>query len=263
MNSNKHLGRTTHRSTQRRIMTTAVIGTGDIGSQLARALARGGEDLILANSRGPETITDLASELGARAMSTADAIAVADVVVLSIPFVAIPSLAETLRQAPASTVIVDMSNYYPEATGVIEGIEGAASDSSWLSEQIGRPIVKAWNTIFSRSLALKGTAAGAPDRIALPVAGDDPAAKKIVMQLVEATGFEPVDAGDLAESWRMEPGSPVYCTDLDADTLRAALARADRSRHAHDRIAGVQAIYDPETGMDMVRGVQVYRDITS
>ncbi|WP_336782887.1 NADPH-dependent F420 reductase [Paenibacillus illinoisensis] len=263
MNSNKHPERTTHRSTQSRNMITAVIGTGDIGSQLARALARGGEDLILANSRGPETITDLASELGARAMSTADAIAAADVVVLSIPFVAIPSLAETLRQAPASTVIVDMSNYYPEA-GVIEGIEGTASDSSWLSEQIGRPIVKAWNTIFSRSLALKGTAAGAPDRIALPVAGDDPAAKKIVMQLVEATGFEPVDAGDLAESWRMEPGSPAYCTDLDADTLRAALARADRSRHAHDRIAGSMAIYDPETGtMDMVRGVQIYRDITS
>ncbi|ANF98740.1 NADP oxidoreductase [Paenibacillus bovis] len=244
-------------------MTTAVIGTGNIGSELARVLARGGEDLILANSRGPETITDLASELGARAMSTADAIAAADVVVLSIPFVAIPSLVETLGQAPASTIIVDMSNYYPEATGVIKGIEGTASDSSWLSEQIGRPIVKAWNTIFSRSLALKGTTAGAPDRIALPVAGDDPAAKKIVMQLVSVTGFEPVDAGDLAESWRMEPGSPVYCTDLDADALRSALARADRSRHAHDRMAGAQAIYDPETGMDMVRGVQVYRDITS
>ncbi|MFF6816236.1 NADPH-dependent F420 reductase [Streptomyces sp. NPDC012403] len=243
-------------------MKVAVVGTGDIGSQLARRLAHGDVELIIANSRGPWSLPGMAAELGAQAMTVEKAILAADVVVLSIPFKAIPGMRETIQKASDETIFVEMSNYYPEA-GVIEGVDASPSDTTWLSEQVGRPIVKAWNSIFSRSLALKGRPSGDPDRIALPVAGDDPAAKQVVMQLVDATGFEPVDAGELAESWRMQPGSPAYCTDLDADALRAALARADRARFAHDRIAGSQAIYDPETGMDMVRGVQVYRDVTS
>ena len=242
-------------------MNIAVIGTGNISSELARALAVADHDLTLANSRGPESIRDLADELQARAATLADAVAQADVVVLSLPFAAVPGLAQTLRQAPASAIVVDMTNYYPLA-GLIEGVEEAPSDSTWLSQQIGRPVIKAWNTLFSRSLTLKGRAPGEPDRIALPVAGDDPADKKVVMRLVEDTGFEAVDAGTLADSWRTQPGSPVYCTDLDATTLRAALARADRSRMPRDRDAQIQAVWDPETGIDMVNGVQIYRDIT-
>ncbi|BAL88356.1 putative F420-dependent NADP oxidoreductase [Actinoplanes missouriensis 431] len=242
-------------------MNIAVIGAGNIGSQLARRLAGANHDVILANSRGPESLKDLAEELGARAATVADAVAAAEVVVLSIPFVAIPELGQILRDAPASTVIVEMSNYYPEA-GVIEGVAEAASDTAWLSEQVGRPIIKAWSSIFSRSLALKGRTAGEPERVALPVAGDDLEAKKVVMRLVEDTGFEAVDAGSLADSWRVQPGSPAYCTDLDATALRAALARADRTRLDHDRVAMIQAVYTPETGVDMVNGVDIYREIT-
>jgi hypothetical protein len=109
----------------------------------------------------------------------------------------------------------------------------------------------------------KGQAQGHPDRIALPVAGDDTAAKKVVMQLVEDTGFDAVDAGPLSESWRMEPGSPAYCTDLDAATLRAALARADRARLAGDRDEEIRRVYTPGTGIDMVNGVQIYREVTA
>ncbi|SDO23145.1 hypothetical protein SAMN05428965_3314 [Geodermatophilus sp. DSM 45219] len=245
-------------------MDIAVIGTGNIGSELARALAVADHDVILANSRGPESLHELAADLQARAATVDDAVAQADVVVLSIPFAAIPGLGQTLRRAPASTIIVEMSNYYPLA-GVIEGVDDAASTSTWLSRQIGRPVLKAWNTIFSRSLSLKGRAPGQSDRVALPVAGDDPEDKKVVMQLVEDTGFEAVDAGTLADSWRMQPGSPVYCTDLDATALRAALARADRTRMPHDRDAQIRAAYNPENGgvgIDMVNGVQIYRDIT-
>ncbi|MCG7284446.1 NADPH-dependent F420 reductase [Cellulomonas sp. ACRRI] len=242
-------------------MKVAVIGTGNIGEPLARALAAAEHEVILANSRGPQSLQELAAKVPARAATVEDAMAQAEVVVLSIPFATIAGMAETIRRAPESTIFVDMSNYYGQP--VVEGAADAASTTAWLSDQIGRPLVKAWNTIFSRSLALKGRRAGEPDRVALPVAGDDVVAKQVVMQLVEDTGFDAVDAGPLAESWRQEPGSPVYCTDLDAATVKEALERADKARNARDRMTQAQAIYDPETqSMDMVNGVQIYRDIT-
>ncbi|MCG7284448.1 NAD(P)-binding domain-containing protein [Cellulomonas sp. ACRRI] len=243
-------------------MNVSVIGTGDIGSQLARSIAVAQHSLTMANSRGPETLDRLAAELLARAATTADAVVDADVIVLSIPFAKMPSLAEDLTRAPASAVIVDMSNYYALA-GVVDGLEHDDPSSAWVSEQIGRPVIKAWNTIFSRSLALKREAPGTPERLALPVAGDDVVAKATVMQLVEDTGFDAVDAGSLADSWRMQPGTPAYCTDLDAAALRAALARADRSRMAVDAAAEIAAVYRPGTGIDMVNGVEIYRNITA
>ena len=114
-------------------MNVAVIGTGNIGRELARALPGANHTVTLANSRGPESLEDLAEELGARAATVADAVAAAEVVVLSIPFGAIPGLGQILRDAPASTVIVEMSNYYPEVA-VIEGVTEAASSTTWLSE---------------------------------------------------------------------------------------------------------------------------------
>lgn len=245
-------------------MDITVIGTGNIGSELARVLARAGHTLTLANSRGPESLRELADELHARAAATiSDAVAHADVIVLSVPFGVIPTLAGELRQAPASTVIVDMSNHYPLGGYVAEGLDDTTAQSTWISAQIGRPVIKAWNTVFSLTLATKGQAPGHPDRIALPAAGDDTAAKKVVMQLIEDTGFDAVDAGQLSDSWRMEPGSPAYCTDLNAETLRAALARADRSRLAHDRDEGARRVYQPGIGMDMLNGAQIYREITA
>ena len=244
-------------------MKIAVLGTGDIGSQLARAIAKAGHSLILANSRGPESIKELAGELQAVAATVEDAVKQAEVIVLSIPFVAIPTLADTLRQASADTTIVDMSNYYAIATGEVEEIEAGTPQTAWIEKQLGRPVIKAWNTIFSLSLATKGRPAGDPDRVALPVAGDDEAGKTIVMGLVEDTGFDAVDAGTLAESWRMQPGSPANCTDLDAAALRAALARADRARMSHDYVAQIQAVYTPEAGINMVDGVRIYREITA
>jgi predicted dinucleotide-binding enzyme len=245
-------------------MDITVIGTGNIGSELARALARAGHALTLVNSRGPESLRQLVDELHARAAATiADAVAHADVIVLSVPFGVIPTLAGDLRTASASTVVVDMSNHYPLGGYVAEGLDDTTAQSTWISTRIGRPVIKAWNTVFSLTLATKGQAPGHPDRIALPVAGDDAAAKKVVMQLIEDTGFDAVDAGQLSDSWRMEPGSPAYCTDLDAATLRAALARADRARLPHDRDEEVRRVYQPGIGIDMVNGAQIYREVTA
>ena len=244
-------------------MNIAVLGTGDIGSQRARSLARAGHRLILANSRGPESIKALSDELHADAATVTDAVKQAEVIVLSIPFVVIPTLADTLRQAPADAVVVDMSNYYPIATGAVEDIEAGTAQSAWIQGQLGRPVIKAWNTIFSLSLGTKRRPSGDPERIALPVAGDDGTGKAVVMRLVEDTGFDAVDAGTLADSWRMQPGSPVYCTDLDAVALRAALARADRARMPHDRDAQIRVVYKPGVGVDMVNGVRIYREVTA
>jgi hypothetical protein len=149
--------------------------------------------------------------------------------------------------------------------GVLGGAFAAVPMSGrWrLLPPLPRADLQAWNTIFSRSLALKPSAPGTPERIALPVAGDDAAAKAVVMGLVDDTGFDAVDAGSLAESWRMQPGTPAYCTDLDAAALRAALARADRSRMVDDNYAESAAVYTPGVGMDMVNGVEIYRNFTA
>ncbi|WP_276327367.1 NADPH-dependent F420 reductase [Nissabacter archeti] len=251
-----------------RKMKISVIGAGNIGSTLARSLARAGHTVTLANSRGPETIQKLADDLGVAAAAAADAVKQAEVIVLSIPFAAMPTLADVLRMAPPSAIIVDMSNNYPSGSGIEDGADGSTSDSGWVSQKLGRPVIKAWNSIFSRSLALKGRPRGEPDRIALPVAGDDEACKRVIMQLVEDTGFDAIDAGDLSASWRMQPGSPAYCTDLDAATLRRALASADRSRLPEDRYAQVSRVYKPNAGaegagaVDMVNGPQLYREVT-
>jgi predicted dinucleotide-binding enzyme len=129
--------------------------------------------------------------------------------------------------------VIDTGNYYPSfRDGPIDAIESGMTESGWVAQQLGRPVVKAFNTIFVQSLADGGVPAGTAGRIALPVAGDEAKAKEIVIRLVDALGFDGIDAGSLDESWRQEPGTPVYCTDLDAEGARQALSRADRS-HSH------------------------------
>jgi predicted dinucleotide-binding enzyme len=134
--------------------------------------------------------------------------------------------------------IVDTGNYYPGRDGKIADIEEGTPESRWVSEQLGHPVIKAFNNIYAQHLQTRGKPAGTPDRIALPVAGDDPDAKAIVMRLVDELGFDPVDAGGLDESWRQQPGSPCYAADLDADGLRRALAEASPERPSDFRPGG-------------------------
>jgi 8-hydroxy-5-deazaflavin:NADPH oxidoreductase len=127
--------------------------------------------------------------------------------------------------------VVDTGNYYPrQRDGRIEAIEAGTPESRWVEQQLGRPVVKAFNNIFARHLLEFGRPAGTPERIALPVAGDDPAAKAIVLRLVDDLGFDAIDAGGLHESWRQQPGTPVYTTDLDAAGVRRALSAASKDR---------------------------------
>jgi 8-hydroxy-5-deazaflavin:NADPH oxidoreductase len=207
----------------------AILGAGRIGGTIARRLSAAGHAVLLANSRGPETLRDLAEQTGATAAHAREAVAGADVVVTSVPFPRLAALGDAVSRAPQDAVVVDTSNYFPFKDGVIQGVGDGQVESEWAQQQLGRPIVKAWNNVLAGSFVDKATPPGAPGRVALAVAGDVGAAKATAMELVDTTGFDPVDAGSIADSWRQQPGTPAYCTDLTADELRAALAAADRS----------------------------------
>lgn len=210
-------------------MKIAIIGAGKIGSTLARKLSEAGHAVRLANSRDPETIKDLAESYGATAMRPEDAVDGAEVVITSIPFQAIPSLAIVFEKVAEDVVVIDTSNYFPFRDDDIDNLVDYETESDWVAAQLGHSVIKAWNSILAGSLDTEGTPVGDPSRIALPVAGDQDRPKQIALQLVEETGFDAVDAGPLRESWRQQPGTPAYCTDLDANALRQSLARADRT----------------------------------
>jgi predicted dinucleotide-binding enzyme len=213
-------------------MRIGIIGAGNIGGTLTRRLRAVGHDVAVANSRGPETLADLAAETGAQAVTVAEAARGRDVVIVTIPQKNIPDLPEGLfAGVPDDVVVIDTGNYYPrQRDGRIEPIENGMTESGWVSQQLGRPVVKAFNNIYAQHLLEYGKPKGTPGRIALPVAGDDRKAKAVVMQLVDEIGFDPVDAGPLAESWRQQPDSPVYTKDYDADGVRRALSEAKPER---------------------------------
>ena len=135
-----------------------------------------------------------------------------------------------LQDCARGTPVVDTGNYYPQRDGRIAAIEDGTTESRWVSQQLGRPVIKAFNNIYAKHLMENGRPRGDSRRIALPVAGDDAAAKATVMRLVDELGFDPVDAGSLDESWRQQPGTPVYGTDHDLAGVKRALAEASPDR---------------------------------
>jgi predicted dinucleotide-binding enzyme len=215
-------------------MRIGIIGAGQIGGTLARRFTALGHEVSIANSRGPESLAGLARETGAKPVSVEQAARVGDVVVVTIPMKSIPQLPRGLfAGVPDDVVVIDTGNYYPQQRdGRIDRIEQGTTESRWVSDQLGRPVVKAFNNIYAHHLLERGKPKGAPDRIALPVAGDDRRAKEIVIQLLDQLGFDGVDAGSLDESWRQEPGTAVYGTDLNAERLRKALKEQKRARPA-------------------------------
>jgi predicted dinucleotide-binding enzyme len=218
-------------------MKIGIIGAGNIGGTLTRRLTALGHDVSVANSRGPETLADLAADTGARAVPAEGVARGADVVIVTIPVKRIPDLPPGILEGVADgAAIIDTGNYYPrQRDGKVESIESGMTESGWVAEQLGRPVIKAFNGIYARHLLELGQPAGTPGRIALPVAGDDKAAKEVVMRLIDELGFDSVDAGSLADSWRQQPGTPVYGADLDAEGVRSALAEANVERPAEFR----------------------------
>jgi len=215
-------------------MDIGIIGSGNIGSTLARHLTALGHRVAVANSRGPASLQSLAAETGATAATVEEAARARDVVIIAVPEKAVPQLPRDLLAA-SSAVVVDTGNYYPSRDGRIAEIEEGLAESAWVARVLGVPVVKAFNNIVAPSLATRGVPAGTPGRVCLSVAGDDPRAKAAVLNLLDALGFDGIDAGSLADSWRQQPGSPAYCRDLDAEGLSAALAQADAGEIARYR----------------------------
>jgi hypothetical protein len=211
-----------------------ILGAGQIGGTLTRRFTALGHEVIVANSRSPETLADLAAETGATPVWAAAVAQTAEVVVVTVPEKSVPDLPAGFVDAAAEgAVVIDTCNYYPkQRDGRIAAIEDGLTESEWVAQQIGHPVVKVFNTIYYLRLLESGQPAGTPGRIALPIAGDSHADKAVVSRLVDELGFDPVDAGSLSESWRQEPGHPVYGKDLDAEGTRRALAEALPDRPA-------------------------------
>jgi predicted dinucleotide-binding enzyme len=207
-------------------MRIAIVGSGNVGGALMRRLGALGHDVSVANSRGPRSLESLVAESGATAATVEEAVRDAELVIVAVPLRAVPDLP---CDAFAEKVVVDAGNYYPGRDGEIVQIEGGLPSSTWVGQHLGNAtVVKAFNNIQAGHLESHGRPSGDPDRIALPIASDDGAAKQRVADLVEQLGFDPVDAGTLADSWRQQPDTPVYGADLDIAGVRQGLATAQR-----------------------------------
>ncbi|GHF21816.1 NADPH-dependent F420 reductase [Streptomyces fumanus] len=219
-------------------MKIGIIGAGNIGGNLTRRLTALGHEVSVANSRGPETLTALAEETGARPVPVAEAARGAEVVVVAIPLKAVPDLPSGLLDEAAEDVaVIDTGNYYPRPRdGRIAGIEDdGRTESRWTEQHLGHPVIKAFNGTYAQDILDRHRPAGDPDRIALPVAGDDEAAKAKVRALIDELGFDTVDAGGLDDSWRQQPGTPVYGLRAGRDAVTKALAEASPDRPADFR----------------------------
>jgi len=212
-------------------MILGLIGSGMIGGTVARLAVAAGLDVVVSNSRGPETLADLVAELGgrARAATPAEAASAGDLVVATIPL----HLYERLPAAElAGKTVIDTMNYYPQRDSQIAALDSGELTSSELVQRhlAGSRVVKAFNNITFVSLATLARPAGAPDRSALPIAGDDPAANAEVARLLDTIGYDTVDTGVLADSWRSEPNTPVYVQPYSPGSPPEGLSQEEAMR---------------------------------
>src|SRR5712672_4438783 len=223
-------------------MNIGVIGIGDIGAVIVKKLRNAGYPVKVANSKGPESLKDLAAKTGAIPVSVEEVVQGVDILFLVLPQKAFPVLPNgLLNKAKKETIVIDVGNYYPWRDGRIDEIESGLTESAWVEKQIGRPVFKVLNSIVAKALAGEGRPTGSRDRVALPISGNNPKAKEIVAQLIDRIGFDSVDAGTIAESWRQQPGSPVYCTNPTKEELQLLLKKIDRSSLATNREKALKA----------------------
>ena len=211
--------------------TIGFIGSGHIGSQLARLAVAEGHDVVLSNSRGPETLADLVSELGphARAATPAEAASAADIAVVTIPLRAI----DTVPVEPlVGKIVIDTNNYYPQRDGQIAELDEESTTTAELLQRHlpASKVVKAFNHIYAADLTTDGVPAGTPGRRALAVFGDDADAVATVGRLIDSFGFDALEVTPLSESWRIQRDTPGYGPRMTRDGLRDALAEARRYR---------------------------------
>ena len=228
-------------------MKIGIIGSGAMGRYFASKFVQLGHTVSMANSRGPASLQQVASDTGAEAATVEEATRDKNVIIVSIPQKNVPDLPKHLfAHLPKDVLVIDTCNYYPDIRdGIIPELEQSGIDSLWVQQQIGIPVVKAFNSITAESITTLGRPKGDKDRIALAVSGDNAGAKEVAFELVEALGFDPFDVGSIAQSWKQQPGSSIYCRDLKLATLEErVLAMGDdwssmrddiRTKHSADQ----------------------------
>lgn len=209
--------------------TIGIIGSGNIGSNVARAAVAKGYEVVISNSRGVESLQELAAELGknARASTVEDAIALGDMVLIAIPLKNVPDLPVEPFE---DKLIIDANNYYPERDGRIEELDSNESTTSELV-QAHFPyshVVKAFNSIPAKLIPTDGLPAGDPDRRALPIAGNAAGAKDAVAHFLDELGFDVLDLGPLSESWRVERDTPSYVKRTTLEELKELTTDVER-----------------------------------
>ena len=206
-------------------MNIGIIGSGGMGRCLASKLVKLGHTVSIANSRGPASLKQVAGEIGAAAVTVEEATKNKEVIIVSVPQKNVQDLPKNLfKQLPGDVVVIETGNYYPNLRdGAIPALDQSGIDSLWVQEQLGIPVVKVFNSILAESLRDMSKPKGEKNRIALAISGDDAKAKEVVFQLVEELGFDPFDVGTIAQSWKQQPGSPIYCRDIDLEELKKRL----------------------------------------
>jgi predicted dinucleotide-binding enzyme len=229
------------------MMKIGIIGAGQIGSTLVKQYAKAGHQVKFTNASGIEKLKALEIQTGAKAVSLPDVVKNIDVLVVSIPYIKIPVLAKQISQSIATgTVIIDTTNYYPIRDGKIDEVENGMPESVLVSHLLDQPVIKVYNNILAGSLVKEGLLKGSKNRITLPISGGSEKSKQMVARLVNDSGFDAFDIGDLSTSWKQQPGSPIYCTDLNLPELKFNLNEVQRNLLAERRELALQFILKQE-----------------
>lgn len=210
------------------MMKFGIIGAGTIGSIISKKLVKNGHDVKIADARGIEHLEG--KELAGTPVLIEDVMTNIEVLIISLPLTALPSIRNIIEQVGEEVIVVDTSNYYPSRDQKIEEIENGMVESDWVSNQLGKPIIKAFNNLLAYTLENEGTPEGTSGRIAMAIAGNDVSQKQIIMDVVNQLGFDTVDSGSLSDSWRQQPGTPAYCTELTKEELTKALEKANKQK---------------------------------
>lgn len=210
------------------MMKFGIIGAGTIGSIISKKLVKNGHDVKIADARGIEHLEG--KELAGTPVLIEDVMTNIEVLIISLPLTALPSIRNIIEQVGEEVIVVDTSNYYPSRDQKIAEIENGMVESDWVSNQLGKPIIKAFNNLLAYTLENEGTPEGTSGRIAMAIAGNDVSQKQIIMDVVNQLGFDTVDSGSLSDSWRQQPGTPAYCTELTKEELTKALEKANKQK---------------------------------
>lgn len=224
-------------------MKIGIVGAGLMGKTLAKKLSNQGHQIRIANSKGPETLSEFKNIKGIEAVTSKEAVSDAELIILTVPLGKVGQVKNLFENLKEEVIVLETMNYLPVRDGQIEDLDRGTVTSIWVENIIGRQVIKAFSNIGAYSLLTEGRESGSEHRIGLPVSGDDEKAKDIVIKLVDQVGFDGYDAGPISDSWKQGPVTPAYCTDLTLKDSKLARDQAVMADTATARDAFMQRLF--------------------